>query len=218
MFNDPINYIFEILNHNINVVMAIVITTLLVKLLFIPIYIIRFKNTKLKELISQKVKELALSEEQIKTFKKNKKYLYQWVGIKKAKVMIALFAIELAVLILLIKSISSVSLDSVVWLNVAKKDYLMTIIYTIILIINEMRFIKRTPTESKKFQYVLSSAAVIFFCYLSLTVGVNIIIYWMIIVSFNLILTEFLNKYVLSDVKEFDNKSFEKLLYELKII
>ncbi len=57
------------------------------KLLCTPIYVIRFKNRKLKQIVEQKVKELSLNMEKKRIGKKQKRYLYDCVGMKNGFTM-----------------------------------------------------------------------------------------------------------------------------------
>lgn len=173
--------------------------TLIIKTLCVPIYIIRFKNYKLKQILQNSIEKLSLDKEQKKTLKKSRNYLNEYIGLKSKKLMFFLFIIELILLILLINKIRTVKPINILWFNLQRNDILLSIFYILILIINELTYIKNTDDKHKKFQYIFSFLAVILLGYISFSIKASILIYLIVSVTFNIFINICLEKLISSN-------------------
>lgn len=192
---NPINDIFNFINIKSNFLIAIILTTLLIKIMCIPIFIIRFKNEKLRRFFREQMKLISLNNEEKLIFKKNKKNVFKSIGLKSKKTMIGLFMIELLTVILLINSIKTVTSFRILWFNLQYKDYWLSIIYILILIINELIYIKKVPPDEKVFQYIFSTIAVLILSYIVINIKACIVVFWIVSSIFNICFNIFLDKY-----------------------
>ncbi|WP_024833220.1 hypothetical protein [Ruminiclostridium josui] len=130
--------------------------------------------------------------------------------------MLVLFVLEMTVIIMLINSIRLVGACNVLWFNLKYKDFFLSIIYLITIIINETIYIKGLPKDHRSLQYILSSimAVIIFYC--SLSVKSAIVVYWVVSGVFNICFNQYMEKYISKKHIDFDNKVFSEIFMSIK--
>lgn len=198
---NPIQFFLNWLCYELNPIIAIVLSTIIIKSICIPIYFIRYVNSSMKGQIKAFTKNYKERKERVFITKE----LNQYFGIKSRRYLFGLYGIELTILLLYLGAIHNMDNIQVLWFRINSiddTDYL-SLVYLFIISINEIINFRKYETKLEwTIQIIVSILLVILLFTTSKGVITGVVIYWCCACVYNTILRKFvLNRIVNSKSK-----------------
>lgn len=184
---NPIQFFLNWLCYKLNPIIAIIFSTIIIKSICIPIYYIRYVNSRMKGQIKAFTKNYKGRKERRAVTKK----LNQFFGVKNWRYLFGLYIIELSILLLYLGAIHNMDNIQILWFRINSIDgtNCLSLIYLFIISINEIINFRKYETKLEWIiQITVSILLVILLFVTSKGVVAGVVIYWCCACVYNTIL------------------------------
>lgn len=209
---DPVRFLFSVTCNVYNPILAIIISTVSIKICCMPIEILYHKN-KIKYL---KVKEFTKGIKERKIRKKKEKKLLYFINASKKEELFFLHMVKGLLLILLVNAIKETENTKILWFYISEidKSNRLPMIYAVILVFTELIECEKTTSFIGRGGQIIMSLGIAVLMYsVSRGSSSGTIIYWIVYSVSQMVLRHFyFNGYLKRQMeKKYNTKYFNQI-------